>query len=350
MNEFETHIDEHKDSIGDIATDYLNISGKPDIIDDSFYKLWEILMMYDVINDDKGITTAHFANGSVGSVGSDAFTQSTMLYRNMFYPKQKDKHHTLVSHEKSKFIEYYEKNKQLHLYKGDITEPKIIKQFCDDVNEKVDFITAICDVSPENENLQEQFAWKTIFAQIVTATKLMKKNGCFVCKYYETFSKTSIKTIALLKTLYKNVTIIKPFTSKPSDSEKIVLCVDFKYSPGKELDNIIKKLDNMIVAMYDKKKYNVVDIFGGFDVMASTIPEFREAITKMNNMNSNKQFKYINIFIKYFNLQNFHGEQYQVAREKQIVANKFWIDLFFPEKDNVKELDKLKKYALEQNI
>ena len=63
------------------------------------------------------------------------------------------------------------------------------------------------------------------------------------------FLKSTIDIIMLLSIFYKNVYITKPKTSRYANSEKYIVCCDFKYNNTgfilKKIFNIIKLLNNI---------------------------------------------------------------------------------------------------------
>jgi hypothetical protein len=54
----------------------------------------------------------------------------------------------------------------------------------------------------------------------------------------------------------------------------------------------------------------------------------------MNKTIANRQFKSINEIVQFINDQNYYGDNYQMHRQMQIDASKYWIRLFMPEDKN----------------
>jgi len=363
LNQFERYIDNYDDDIGKTSMKYFGLGkSKPDILSRGFYKLWEILMIYDLIDtDNKSFVSAHLAEGP------GSFIQATMFYREKFSKHWKDdKYYAVTLHPEDEgkhvpeleknFVNYYdaEKPQRFVLHKtypkqvaggdklkdnGDITDPKTIVLFGGDMKEKAHLITADGGFEWGNENIQEQEAFRLIFGQIVGAIMHQKKGGHFVCKFFETFTMTSVKFLAILKACWNKVEVIKPLTSRLSNSEKYFVCMDFKYSEtDKEFKNISKKLLDILKKNHDEKKLKIVDIVSDF------VPDdaFLQNIIKVNVRIENEQFKAINEIISFINAQLFYGDMVMMKRQKQINAAKFWTTSFFPE--DAKDLDKSKKY------
>lgn len=361
MNEFERNVDNYEESIGNISKVYFNIDKdkKPDILSRDFYKLWELLFMFDIVNIDKdSFVSAHLAEGP------GSFIQAVMFFRDMFCKKglsSKDKYYAVTLHNENegdstreidkKFIEYYESEKpqRIHIHKtynkqsaggvqtkdnGDITDPKTVKLFGGEMKEKADFITGDGSFDWINENIQEQEAFRLIFSQIVAAVKYQKKGGAFVCKFFEMFTSVSLKFVSILASLYSKVFIAKPLMSRESTSERYVVCTQFKYSDSdKEYKSIVKQLDEMLEKSHKNKSLKLNDLFSDYDIK----DELKNHIIEINTSIANKQMKSITEIVSFINAQNYYGDLYQDKRDKQIEASKYWISLFFPDPKDYKE-------------
>lgn len=351
MNQFESHVDNYDESISEISKIYFDIKGdKPEILSRGFYKLWEMLFMFDLIDLNKeNFVSAHLAEGP------GSFIQATMFFRDKYSKLSKnDKYYAVTLHSEDtdgfvpdleqKFVDFYEKEKpqRFMLHKtypkqvagklgnkdnGDLTDPKTIKLFGGQMKEKADFVTADGGFNWENENTQEQEAFKLIFAQILAGVKIQKKGGSFVCKFFETYTKTSIKFISVLQQFYYKIYITKPLMSRPSNSEKYIVCIDFKYNDNdNEYKNMVKKLDKILELSHKNKELNLVDIFPNFEPNNELIG----FITYLNIQIANNQFKGLNEIVEFVNSQNYYGDIYQMRRDLQIFANKYWISRFYP--------------------
>jgi 23S rRNA U2552 (ribose-2'-O)-methylase RlmE/FtsJ len=368
INNFERYIDEYEEDIGTLTKKYFEIEKlkKPDILSRGFYKLWEILILYDLIDiNNKNFVSAHLAEGP------GSFIQAVMFYREKFskhstsdkyyavtlHPEDEGKH---VPELESNFVKYYEKEspQRFILHKtypkqiaggnkkkdnGDITNPKTLLLFGGDMKEKADFITADGGFEWGYENIQEQEAFQLIFAQIVGAIMNQKQKGHFVCKFFETFTITSMKFVSILKACYNKVEIIKPLTSRLSNSEKYFICMDFKYSEkDKEYKLIVDKLLKMLKTIHETKDYKIVNMFSEYELEDNFLKNMIELNVKIEN----EQYKTINLIIKYIQEQNFYGDSYQMNRQKQINAAKFWTSHFLPSDNKELENIRLKLHKL----
>ena len=103
------------------------------------------------------------------------------------------------------------------------------------INEKygntMDFITADggFDFSTDFSN-QEVSMIDLIYGQIVFALCMQKQGGSFVLKIFDCFMKSTVDVLALLCSVYDNVYITKPHTSRSANSEKYIVCKGFNHS------------------------------------------------------------------------------------------------------------------------
>ena len=365
MNPFERYIDSYNKSIGDESKKYFELdNGKtPDILSRGFYKLWELLFMFDLIDISKeNFSSAHLAEGP------GSFIQATMFFRDMFSKKgvsKNDKFYAITIHPEDtkghvpelekKFIDFYAEEKPRRFFQhvthdkkqvggnlsrdnGDLINPNTLKNFyggaSSTVKEKVDFITADGGFEWVNENIQEQEYFKLLFSQIIFAINMQKKGGSFVCKFFETFTTTSFKYVSILNSLYDKVFMVKPLTSRPSNSEKYAVCIGFKFSESDaKLKSILKTMNKMHEDIYNSMKLNIVDIFPEYKLSK----EFLSKMIAVNTDILNKQFKTIGEIISFINSQNYYGDTYQERRELQIEAAEYWSELFLMKPANFKE-------------
>jgi len=77
-------------------------------------------------------------------------------------------------------------------------------------------------------NSQESVSAKLIFCQIAFAIAVQKKGGTFILKFFDVFTQISVDLIYLLSQLYENIYFVKPNTSRYANSEKYIVCKEFR--------------------------------------------------------------------------------------------------------------------------
>ena len=91
------------------------------------------------------------------------------------------------------------------------------------------------------------------------AFSIQKIGGTQIIKIFDTFTPLTIKLLYLVSTLYNNVYIYKPLTSRPANSEKYIIAKGFKGIDS----NYLKSLYSIVAKWEDIKKngYSIIDLF-----------------------------------------------------------------------------------------
>ncbi len=108
---------------------------------------------------------------------------------------------------------------------------------------KMDVITADggFDFSVDFNN-QENMATQLILCEVFYALVMQKQGGSFILKIFDVFHKPTVDILYLLCYYYKNVSIIKPHTSRIANSEKYVVCQGFKIADSTKIIEQFAKL------------------------------------------------------------------------------------------------------------
>jgi len=75
---------------------------------------------------------------------------------------------------------------------------------------------------------QESDSLRLIYSEIFMALNIQKKGGTFICKIFDTFMKETIDLLYYLTLCYEKVYLYKPKISRNSNSEKYIVCLNFK--------------------------------------------------------------------------------------------------------------------------
>ena len=229
----------------------------------SFYKMIEIINCYKLNKffDTKNINTFHLAEGPGG------FIEALVYLRN----NKNDKYYgmTLVNNDKNvpgwkKSTYFLNNNKNVFIEKGlDDTGNLLVQKNLEYCHLKykgsMDLITGDggFDFSIDF-NKQEVLSLKLIYAQICYALIMQKYGGTFVLKIFDIFTEPTIDFLYLLCSLYKNVFIMKPETSRIANSEKYIICKNYKINDDKELyKTIINSYTNIINNDYIHRILNI---------------------------------------------------------------------------------------------
>ncbi|XP_033102913.1 cap-specific mRNA (nucleoside-2'-O-)-methyltransferase 1-like [Anneissia japonica] len=74
------------------------------------------------------------------------------------------------------------------------------------------------------ENLQEVLTKQLLLCQFLCALSILREGGNFVCKTFDLFTPFSVGLIYLLYISFDEVSLFKPITSRPANSERYVVC------------------------------------------------------------------------------------------------------------------------------
>ena len=184
---------------------------------------------------------------------------------------------------------------------------------------KMDLITADGGVDfSENFNDQEYTATKLIIAQIIYAISMQSSGGNFVLKVFDIFSNATVDALYLLSSLYKEVYIMKPKTSRYANSEKYVICKDFN---GNKNENNIKSL----IEKFHENFHNLVS--------DSNIESFfrfkhdRVYLTRIEEMNAIFGENQIENIINTLNLiMNKNTEKTEILKKSNVQTCIQWCD------------------------
>ncbi len=230
----------------------------------SFYKLIEIFNLLHIDFLNKNIKTFHLAEGPGGFIEAIVNLRS-----NQDEPNKLDKYYgmTLINDsdenvpgwKKSKY--FLSKNPNIEIITGQDKTGNLFNVenlwYCyHNYNNSMELVTGDggFDFSIDF-NKQEGLSLKLIFAQIVYAIALQKKNGIFILKIFDIFTKATIDLIYLLSSLYNKCYIVKPCTSRIANSEKYLVCKGFK------LDNTYNLVNKLSQVLSQVNKENDIESF-----------------------------------------------------------------------------------------
>tara|TARA_Y100000389_G_scaffold45246_1_gene40042 strand:- start:3468 stop:4658 length:1191 start_codon:yes stop_codon:yes gene_type:complete len=271
----------------------------------SFFKMIEIIHVFDLLTEKNPINSMHLAEGPGGFI--EAFSNIRDNYEDNYYgitlisndinvPSWKSSQNYLLNN-KNIQIEYGKDNDgNLFSYNNFLS---ILSKHGNSMN----YITADggFDFSIDF-NKQEEISTKLIVTQILYAIVLQKPKGTFVVKIFDTFTKIILESIYLLSCLYKSIYVYKPNTSRLANSEKYLICKEYTENNNvrnyiiKNFSNIIdniNELDSLInvsIPKYYILKFEEINITYGYQ----QIENIKNTINLINEKNSSKNLENIN--------------------------------------------------------
>jgi cap1 methyltransferase len=247
----------------------------------SYFKLWEILTdmneeIGSIFKKDNFIYSAHIAEGPGGFIESfvnfvnknydicDKYIYGiTLLSKNNKIPKWKFKKNYLI--ENNINLNHYKENSG-NLYDINIIDYFIKKIGCN----KCNFCTADggFDFS-SNYNSQEENFILFLISEIYLTLNLLKNNGNCVIKIYDIFNNKTIKILNIIYNLFDKIFFIKPYTSRPANSEKYLFCYNYNSIKSKNILNNLREIiiNKNINLLNENISYDFLDIIFNYNII-----------------------------------------------------------------------------------
>jgi 23S rRNA U2552 (ribose-2'-O)-methylase RlmE/FtsJ len=219
----------------------------------SYFKLWEIFYNFNIFEQfskNEKYIYAHLAEGPGG------FMEATYNYRSKILNTQNlgDIFYGITLKPTNDYVPDWNKIKKVFNNSPNINIEYGNLYNIDDVNtylkifkkRKAHFATADggFDYST-NFNRQEVNSCKIIYSETVIALNVLRMGGSFVCKVFDLFTYSMNQIMYLLYNSFEKVIIYKPETSRPANSEKYIVCINFYDNISQE--NKDKLIENIKV-------------------------------------------------------------------------------------------------------
>tara|TARA_Y100000389_G_scaffold204956_1_gene261242 strand:- start:28488 stop:29819 length:1332 start_codon:yes stop_codon:yes gene_type:complete len=215
----------------------------------SFYKMIEIINTFNLLDETNPIFSFHLAEGPGGFIQAfchtrenihDKYFGMTLESSDRNIPGWKKSYQFLNENPNVKIITGHSKN-------GDLFNKNNLVYIRDNYKNKCNYVTGDggIDFSVDFNN-QEYLSSRLLLAQIFYNMIIQKVGGCFVLKIFDIFSKLTVDMLFTLSCLYENVYLYKPNTSRIANSEKYIICKNYKGVSDKLIEYIINNFDNIL--------------------------------------------------------------------------------------------------------
>jgi len=176
---------------------------------------------------------------------------------------------------------------------------------------KMDIITADggFDFSVDFNN-QENMATQLILCEVFYALVMQKQGGTFILKIFDVFHKPTVDILYLLCYYYKNVSIVKPHTSRIANSEKYVVCQGFKIADSAK---IVEQFAKIFPVMMNEPT-----------LMTSLLPQEHDLyfLNKIEEMNAMVSFQQIENITSTLSIITNHRNAEKLEQYKKTNVNK----------------------------
>jgi 23S rRNA U2552 (ribose-2'-O)-methylase RlmE/FtsJ len=325
---------------------------KDPIINRAFYKYWEIVQEFNLDYSQEELVI-HLAEAPGGFIqASNYLISETRKSKNKSKNVVDNEGFTTVNlkkHKREYNIISMSLNKDLPIYKnynlpsyntvlqkskilltygidntGDLTNIENIKFLSDLVKKskkKVSIITADGGFDEGTEfNNKEQLHYSLIIHEIIGALILGNTGTHFVLKMYDIYTRTSLEILYLLNYIYKDIFIFKPKTSRPTNSEKYIVC---KYMNADLVtDELLEKLFKLSIDLKQLKNGDYyIDLFKQVDFA------FIDKIKEINNRIIENQCSFLNKALQYTDYNVSEKELITINNRKSKIYND-WVEKY----------------------
>ncbi|ALC48434.1 CG6379 [Drosophila busckii] len=135
------------------------------------------------------------------------------------------------------------------------------------------------------ENIQEILSKRLYLCQFLMAMKILREHGSFVCKLFDVFTPFSVGLVYLMYKSFRQISIIKPNSSRPANSERYIVC-KHKLRQTQVVVDYMSHINELLEASANSD----MDVLELISAQAMREDEqFMDYIIKSNNAIGNKQ-------------------------------------------------------------
>jgi 23S rRNA U2552 (ribose-2'-O)-methylase RlmE/FtsJ len=92
-----------------------------------------------------------------------------------------------------------------------------------------------------DEEHQEEHSKQILVAQILAMFRVLKQGGHFCMKIFDTLTDFSVEAIYILYLHFEKISIVKPLSSRPGNSERYIVCLNLQEScPNALIEYLVK--------------------------------------------------------------------------------------------------------------
>lgn len=218
----------------------------------SYFKLWEIFYTFNLFEKFNKHEKYIYANLAEGPGG---FMEATYNYRSkelktqnlsdIFYAitLKPENNHTP---DWDKIKKVFNNSQNINIDYGNLYKINDVNKYLAKFRKgKAHLVTADGGFDYSTDfNGQEVNSCKIIYSEVVIGINVLRSGGSMVCKIFDMFSFTMVQIMYLLSNAFEKVFIYKPETSRPANSEKYIVCLNYLDNiSDEEKSNLIKNIE-----------------------------------------------------------------------------------------------------------
>ena len=193
----------------------------------AYFKLKELLLDHQKHIDTTSAATLAEGPGGFIQLLNDTYPNMNVYGITLRYGSEVQAQNRHMKDFSDKNVKIIYGNPENPSHDGNLYNKEVVNAFAERVK-KVDLVTADGGFEAKNENNKEVEHLKLFLAESLTAFKVLNKGGTFILKIYDIFTRPTLELLFLLSSVFKNVNLVKPVSSRPANSERYVVCLGFK--------------------------------------------------------------------------------------------------------------------------
>ncbi|GMT32079.1 hypothetical protein PFISCL1PPCAC_23376, partial [Pristionchus fissidentatus] len=107
------------------------------------------------------------------------------------------------------------------------------------------------------ENIQEILSKRIYLCQLLISLCIVREGGNFFCKLFDVFTPFSAGLVFLMYACYEKISIHKPHTSRPANSERYIICKGLRAEPAKVVKEYLKRVNRRLDELESRKQHDI---------------------------------------------------------------------------------------------
>ncbi|CAF2931903.1 unnamed protein product [Rotaria sp. Silwood2] len=161
------------------------------------------------------------------------------------------------------------------------------------------------------ENIQEILSKQLYLCQFLTALSILRPGGHFVCKLFDLFTPFSIGLVYLMYRTFNQISIHKPVTSRPANSERYIICKSLRGDIRDIVRTYMYEINALLNQHQADTEHNDVQSIVPMNILKEN-EKFYEYIRNSNNQlgeNQIKNLKKIRAFVSNASLKDYRQNE-----------------------------------------
>lgn len=206
----------------------------------SYFKMWEIYNNYPILQKfplNSKFYFAHLAEGPGGFMEASynyiqhlrsSYYNHHIVHRDVYEGITLKPHNEYVP-DWNKIKKIFGKETNINVNYGNLYVYEDVLEYVKKFEKnKAHVVTADGGFDYSSDfNGQELNSCQIIYSEMVVALKILMEKGTFICKVFDLFSVTMIRILDILQRNFEYMYIYKPESSRPANSEKYIICINF---------------------------------------------------------------------------------------------------------------------------